>query len=119
MTDFREIKEWEKAHKLTVAVYQATQKFPESESQGLAQQIRLACSDIPIKIAQGGDREDDEDKLSFLEMARDSAIEVEYYLLLSYDLNFLNTEGYDRLVSSVVEVKHLVASFIERLNANS
>lgn len=119
MTDFRELTEWEKAHELTVAVYQVTQAFPEQELQGLTQQIRLACAAIPIKIAQGSAREDTIENLSFLQMAMDSAIELEYYLLLSYELEFINISEYDRLVSKVVEVKELLDSFITRLSASS
>ncbi|MGK7873000.1 MAG: four helix bundle protein [Xenococcaceae cyanobacterium] len=119
MTDFRTLKEWDKAHNLTVAIYKTTQSFPESELLGLTQQICLACSDIPIKIAQGCDREEKEEKISLLKLAKDSAIKVEYYLLLSYELNFLNISDYDRLVSSLVEVKEMLASFIHRLNPNS
>jgi hypothetical protein len=37
MKDFRELNEWEKAHNLTVAVYQATKAFPEEERLGLTQ----------------------------------------------------------------------------------
>ncbi|MDZ8054054.1 MAG: four helix bundle protein [Aulosira sp. ZfuVER01] len=118
MTDFREIKEWEKAHELTVAVYEVTGTFPESELMGLTQQIRLACSAIPIKIAQGCDREDRQTQLNFLELAKDAAIEVEYYLLLCYELEFLPSSYYDRLVSSVVEVKELLESSIEKLSRN-
>jgi four helix bundle protein len=127
MTDFREIKEWEKAHELTVAVYEVTGTFPEDELMGLTQQIRLACSAIPIKIAQGcvdasaacrRHREDRQTQLNFLELAKDAAIEVEYYLLLCYELELLQTSSYDRLVSSVVEVKELLESSIEKLSRN-
>jgi hypothetical protein len=31
MTDFRKLKEWNKAHELTVDVYQVTKGFPEEE----------------------------------------------------------------------------------------
>ncbi len=116
MTDFRELKEWEKAHELTVAVYEATQNFPEEELLGLTQQIRLACSAIPIKIAQGCDREDREDQLNFLELAKDAAIEVEYYLLLCYELDMLDPSDYDRLVSRTVEVKEMLEFFIDKLS---
>ncbi len=109
MTDFREIKEWEKAHELTVAVYEVTGTFPEQELMGLTQQIRLACAGIPIKIAQGCNREDRQVQLDFLELAKDAAIEVEYYLLLCYELELLQTANYDRLVSGVVEVKETIA----------
>lgn len=118
MTDFREIKEWEKAHELTVDVYEVTKSFPEEELLGLTQQIRLACAAIPIKIAQGCDRHDRQEQLKFLELAKDAAIEVEYYLLLCYELEMLETFDYDRLVSAVVEVKELLECFIEKLSRN-
>ncbi|KOP26006.1 30S ribosomal protein S23 [Hapalosiphon sp. MRB220] len=116
MTDFRELKEWEKAHELTVAVYETTQSFPEEELLGLTQQIRLACSAIPVKIAQGCNREDREDQVNFLETARDAAIEVEYYLLLCYELDMLDSSDYDRLVSKTVQVKELLELFIDKLS---
>lgn len=64
-------------------------------------------------------REEKEEQLNFFQLARDSAIELEYYLLLCYELNMLDTVDYDRLVSGVVEVKQMLAFFIERLNPNS
>ncbi|MGJ5672334.1 MAG: four helix bundle protein [Nostochopsis sp.] len=116
MTDFRELKEWEKAHELTVAVYETTQSFPEEELLGLTQQIRLACSAIPVKIAQGCNREEREEQVNLLETARDAAIEVEYYLLLCYELDMLDSSDYDRLVSKTVEAKELVELFIDKLS---
>lgn len=118
MTDFRRLKEWNEAHNLTVAIYKLTQSFPESELLGLTQQIRLACSAIPIKIAQGCDREEKAEQLDFLELARDAAIEVEYYLLLCYELEFLTPSDYDRLVSKLVEVKEMIGSFIQKLSSS-
>ncbi|MDH6060403.1 four helix bundle protein [Chrysosporum bergii ANA360D] len=112
MTDFRELQEWEKAHELTIAVYEITKTFPEEELLGLTQQIRLACASIPIKIAQGCDRDDCEIELEFLEMAREAVIEVEYYLLLSCELHLMESSDYDRLIKDVVQVKELLASYI-------
>ncbi len=118
MTDFRQNKAWEKAHDLTVAVYQITQNFPEDELLGLTQQIRLACSSIPIKIAQGCDRDDIEMQVELLEIARDSVIEVEYYLLLCYDIEILAGSSYDILVSKLVEVKELLENLIDKFSPN-
>jgi four helix bundle protein len=121
MTDFRQNKAWEKAHDLTVAVYQITQSFPEDELLGLTQQIRLACSSIPIKIAQGCDRDDRDDRevqIELLEIARDSVIEVEYYLLLCYDLEMLAGSSYDTLVSKLLEVKELLENLIDKFSPN-
>jgi four helix bundle protein len=118
MSEFRNLPEWDKAHELTVAVYDLTRNFPDDELLGLTQQIRLACSAVPIKIAQGSHRDDPEAKLDFLEMASDAAIEVEYYLLLCYELELLQASDYDRLVSGVVEVKELLENTIEKLSRN-
>jgi four helix bundle protein len=118
MTDFRELKEWEKAHLLTVDVYEVTQHFPEVELQSLTQQIRLACASIPIKIAQSCADDERAEQVKLLELAMDAAIELEYYLLLSYELEMLAASNYDRLVSSVVELKELLEYFIDKLSRN-
>jgi hypothetical protein len=56
MRDFRELKVWEKAHHLTLAVYKATNTFPKDEVYGLTSQIRRACASIPANIAEGNGR---------------------------------------------------------------
>ncbi|MDJ0737275.1 MAG: four helix bundle protein [Nostocaceae cyanobacterium] len=115
MTDFRQLKEWDKAHELTVAVYKTTREFPESEILGLTQQIRLACSTIPIKIAQGSHKDEKQEQVDFLNLALDATIEVEYLLLLCYEMEYLQISDYDRLVSSVVEVKEVLEVAIAKL----
>jgi hypothetical protein len=37
--DFRQLAVWEKAHRLTLAVYQATGTFPKDELYGLTSQV--------------------------------------------------------------------------------
>lgn len=53
MRDFRELKVWQGAHKLTLAVYKASGAFPQAEIYGLTSQIRRACTSIPANIAEG------------------------------------------------------------------
>ena len=52
MQDYKNLKVWEKAHQLTLAVYQATATFPKDELYGLTSQIRRACASIPANIAE-------------------------------------------------------------------
>ena len=40
MKDFRELKVWQKAHQLTLAVYRVTADFPRQELYGLTSQLR-------------------------------------------------------------------------------
>lgn len=43
MQDFRKVKVWEKAHNLTLLVYQLTMNFPREELFGLRTQLRKTC----------------------------------------------------------------------------
>lgn len=118
MRDFRELKVWQKAHHLTLAVYQATATFPRDELYGLTSQIRRSCASIPANIAEGCGRSGDADLARFLQIAVGSASELEYHLLLAHDLDLLNSSDYEQLASDVSEVRRMLTSFIQKLNAD-
>ena len=44
MRDFRDLVVWERSHRLTLALYRATDRFPKSEMFGLTSQIRRAAA---------------------------------------------------------------------------
>jgi len=50
MRDFREIKVWEKAHRLTLEIYKATASFPTEERYGLTSQLRRSSASIAAKL---------------------------------------------------------------------
>jgi four helix bundle protein len=52
-------------------------------------------------------------------MALGSASELEYHLLLSRDLGFLDKPLYDDLNERTTEVQRMLTSFIRRLKAES
>ena len=86
MKDFRNLVVWQKSHKLTLDVYEATRKFPKEELYGLVSQLRRACSSIPCNIAEGCGRRGNGEFHRFLQIATGSASEVEYQLLLAHEL---------------------------------
>jgi four helix bundle protein len=51
----------------------------------------------------------------FLQIARGSASEVEYHLLLAKDLQFLGTDEFNDLEGKVLEVLRMLASLVQRL----
>jgi four helix bundle protein len=118
MRDFRELKVWEKGHRLTLAVYKSTAKFPRDELYGLTSQIRRSSSSIPANIAEGCGRDGDTELARFLGIAMGSTSELEYHLLLAHDLNLLETTEYKELTGEVTEVKRTLTSFIQKLKAD-
>ncbi|MDP9238122.1 MAG: four helix bundle protein [Chloroflexota bacterium] len=115
MRDFRELKVWEKAHRLTLAVYVAAKALPKDEVYGLTSQIRRAASSIPANIAEGCGRMSDAELSRYCGIAFASANELEYHLLLARDLDYLTPEAYDVLNRDTLEVKKMLAAFIVAL----
>jgi len=92
MEDFKDLKVWVKAHQLTLRIYQTTRKFPRDEIYGLTSQTRRASASIGANIAEGCGRRSDPEMKRFVQIARGSASELEYHLLLARDLQFLTVE---------------------------
>ena len=84
---------------------------------GLTSQIRRSCTSIPANIAEGCGRNGEAELSRFLQIAMGSASELEYHLLLACDLDLLSGRDYKRLATEVVEVKRMLTSLIQKLNA--
>jgi four helix bundle protein len=119
MRDFRELKVWEEAPALALNVYRATARFPREEIYGLTSQIRRAAISIAATIAEGCGRDGQVELPRFLRIAMGSASELEYHLLLAFDLNLLSKSDYDRLQNDATEVKRMLAALIQKLTAES
>jgi four helix bundle protein len=118
MKDFKELKVWQKAHQLTLAVYKATRNFPKEELYGLTSQIRRSCASIPANIAEGCGRSGDAELGRFLYIAMGSASELQYHVLLARDLGLLDKSTHDHIANDVSEIKRMLTSFIKKLNAD-
>ena len=117
MQDFRDLKVWQKAHELTLAVYRTTAKFPREELYGITSQLRRATASIPANLAEGRCRRSDRDFGRFVGIALGSASEVEYFILLSRDLGFIDTPVYDALAGQSQEVKKMLTSLYDKLTS--
>ncbi len=117
MKAFKQLTVWQKSHELVLEIYRVTTKFPKEELYGLTSQIRRCSSSIPANIAEGCGRAGDAELARFLQIAMGSASELEYHLLLAYDLQILSEVDHKRLTRQVIEVKRMLTSFIRKLKA--
>jgi len=115
MIDFRTLQVWEKAHQVTLAVYQATKPFPNEELYGLVSQMRRSSASIPTNIAEGCGRDSDAELVRFCQIAMGSASELEYQLILARDLGLLDQPLYDCLSADLVSVKKMLNAFIQKV----
>ena len=115
MEDFKNLKVWDKAHQLTLAIYQSTRKFPREEIYGLTSQIRRASASIGANIAEGCGRRSDPEMKRFVQIARGSANELEYHLLLAKDLGLLAVDEFSDLEAKTLEIQRMLAALTQRL----
>jgi four helix bundle protein len=69
MKDFKDLKVWERGHRLTLEIYKKTSGLPREEMYGLTSQMRRSCASIPINISEGCGRSRDTELARFIEIA--------------------------------------------------
>jgi len=74
MRNYKDLVVWEKAHKLTLAIYKETNAFPKEERFGLRSQVRRASSSIPSNLAEGCGRRSDGEMGRFVQIAMGSVL---------------------------------------------
>ena len=116
MHRFKDLIAWQKSRILVKDIYSSTVSFPKEEIYGITSQIRRAVVSIPTNIAEGAGRRTNPQFLTFLDYALGSSIEVENLLILSNDLEFIDSEKYKILGLKVLEIQKLVYSLISKFS---
>jgi four helix bundle protein len=112
--NFQDLIVWQKSHKFVLGVYKFTSKFSTSELYGLTSQFRRAAVSIAANIAEGFKKQGLADKMRFLNIAQGSLEECRYYLILSEDLNYGNSQS---LILDIEEVSRLLDSYYSKIRS--
>ena len=113
MQDYRNLDVWKKAHAFTLKIYGVTETFPKIETFGLAATLRKSSSQIAMKIAEGCGHATDGAMANCLRQARAICMDVDYQLLLSHDLHFIEPDVYRTLQDQLVEVRRMLSGLIK------
>jgi four helix bundle protein len=113
--NYKNLRFWELSHKLTLDIYKITKDYPKEEKFSLTSQIRRSESSIPANISEGSGKST-LDFRRFLTISLGSAKEVEYWLLLSKDLEYISINSYDRLNKDISNIIGLLTNYIKKIN---
>ena len=108
---FKEVYTWQKAHAFVVQTYEVCATFPNYERFGLCSQFQRAAVSIAANIAEGYRKDGMADKLRFLNTAQGSLEECRYYILLSYDLKYIDDNIYNVMNASIEEASKLLNAY--------
>jgi len=108
---------WQKSHQLTLDVYEITAGFPSEEKFGIENQMRRAAYSIPSNIVEGYSRKSKKEYLQFLKIAKGSLEELKYFIILSFDLNYITEQEKNLLENSTEEISRILYKFTKNLSS--
>lgn len=112
MRNYRDLQVWTKAHNLTLELYRLSRGFPREEIYGITGQMRRAAVSIGANLAEGCGRRTSSELARFVRIAMGSASELDYHLLISRDLGFMNGDDFTRSEAELTEVRKMLTSFL-------
>ncbi len=112
---YRDLKVWQRAIQMTLAIYRLTTGFPKEEVFGLTSQIRRAGVSVASNIAEGYGRGSKGEYRQFLAMARGSNLEVQTQLYLATELGFGNPAQLKTADDLSNEVSKMLNSLLAKL----
>lgn len=113
---FEDLKVWQVSHELTLQIYKITRLFPKEELYGLIIQLRKAAASVPANIVEGYYRHTTKELIKFLYIARGSAGEVTYFLVLANDLNYISDKDYKELRNRYELLLRSISAMINSLS---
>ena len=116
---FQDILAWQKAHQFVLSTYKITRHFPEDEKFGLTSQFRRAAVSIEANIAEGYKKLSKADKLRFFNISEGSIEECRDYIILSKDLEYINSSELELLYSQLEDSGRLLNLYCKGIINNN
>jgi four helix bundle protein len=117
MKTHRDLKVWNNSINLVTNIYQITNDFPRDELFGITSQMRRAAVSIPSNIAEGAARNSTKEFNKFLSIALGSASELETQILISKNLNYLNSNSSEKLLNDLNEIQKMIQGLMRKVRS--
>lgn len=115
MHNFEKLIFWQKSIVLAKNIYLICQNISADEKFGLISQMKRSVVSIPSNIAEGSGRNNNKEFNHFLAIALASAFELQTQLILSRELNLLDADSVQKILSDLIEIQKMIYSFKQNL----
>lgn len=110
---FRRLIAWQEAKKLTIKIYVLTRQFPKDEQFNLISQLRRASSSVMANIAEGSAMPTKAHRDSFYMRARGSTVEVDSFIELSYELQYISQPEREDIQDHCARLSYLLTQLVK------
>src|SRR5919197_5027276 len=104
------------SHQLAFTIYSVTKTFPREETFSLVDQMRRASGSVGMNLMEGAMRLGTKEYRQFVGIARGSAGEVCYQLLLAKDLKYITEDTHQELRAGYERVIQVLSRLSQTLN---
>ena len=115
---FEDLKVWKASRIFVKEIYELTNTKPFKNDFGLKDQIQRASVSVMNNIAEGFERDSNNEFIRFLKYSKGSAGEVRSLLYVAYDLKYINEKEFNEKFNSAINIITQIANFIKYLNKN-
>jgi len=116
MSDFKNLKVWQKAHQLALETHRVACKIRGSSNSGLRMQTIRAAMSVPANIVESRGHLTRPEACRYLRISLNSATELEYHLLTALELKAISRDQCSTLTSQLVEVRRMLYGLIRSLS---
>jgi len=108
---FRDLFVYQKSYKLAIEISHLTKSYPKEEKYVLVDQMRRASRSVPANIAEAWARRRYlKSFVSKLIDAHGEEMEMEVWLDMSFDLDYINKATHTELLNRYIEVSKMLQS---------
>jgi len=115
---YKDLNIWKRSIVAVEDIYKITKNFPKEEIYGLTSQLRRSAVSIPSNIAEGFARFSNKEYKQFLFISLGSCAELSTQIIISLQLEYLESKEADQLLNEIDEISKMTMSLIKKLNTN-
>ena len=116
MQPHERLKAWEHAHRLYLAVHEATKTWPRDERFELTSQVRRAAFSVPANIVEGASRRGPRELRKALDIARGSLAELGYGLVAAKALGYVPEDRWAEIEPIREETSRVLWALLEAVS---
>ena len=116
MSDFKNVKVWQKSHALLLNVYHTAGRIRDAKLVSLRDKMIEAGMSIPTNVVVGNCQESDREFARFVRISLRSTVELENHLIAARDVRVITVTDFKSLSNQTVEVRKMLYGLLRHLD---
>lgn len=113
---FEELSIWKLSLKITREIYDITSKGNFSKDFGLRDQIRRAIISVSSNIVEGFEKNNNNEFIRYLRIAKGSVGEVRNHLYISLEIKYIDSTEFHKINKELENLGNQIGGFIHYLS---